>query len=106
MPQPHSAARNFPTIGKKFSNHWKKSENFFQSLENRIKIFPMVGKNGANFPTIGKKVSNHWKTFPGRREREEKREEGGTGAARQDGDKRWGMGGWEGRASARPRGKK
>ena len=36
--------RNFPTIGKIFSNHWKKTENFFQSLENRRKIFPIVGK--------------------------------------------------------------
>ena len=34
----------FPTIGKKFSNHWKKAENFFQSLENRRKNFPIVGK--------------------------------------------------------------
>jgi hypothetical protein len=25
---------DFPTIGKKFSNHWKTPENFFQSLEN------------------------------------------------------------------------
>jgi hypothetical protein len=38
-------------------------ENFFQSLENCRKIFPMVGKNGVIFPTIGKKVSNHWKTW-------------------------------------------
>ncbi len=34
----------FPTIGKIFSNHWKNAENFFQSLENRRKIFPIVGK--------------------------------------------------------------
>ncbi|MBR3582814.1 MAG: hypothetical protein IKO01_05150 [Kiritimatiellae bacterium] len=33
----------FPTIGKIFSNHWKNPENFFQSLENRRKIFPIVG---------------------------------------------------------------
>ncbi len=38
---------NFPTIGKIFSNHWKKLENFFQSLENRRKIFPIVGKLAA-----------------------------------------------------------
>ncbi len=38
---------NFPTIGKIFSNHWKKPENFFQSLENRRKIFPIVGKLAA-----------------------------------------------------------
>jgi hypothetical protein len=106
MPQPHSAARNFPTIGKKFSNHWKKSENFFQSLENRIKIFPMVGKNGANFPTIGKKVSNHWKTFPGAAGAGGE-ERGGRRAARgPPGKTGMGDGGWEGRASARPRGKK
>jgi hypothetical protein len=34
-------------------------ENFFQSLEKRRKIFPIVGKNGRNFPSIGKKFSNH-----------------------------------------------
>ena len=35
---------DFPTIGKIFSNHWKKRGNFFQSLENWRKIFPIVGK--------------------------------------------------------------
>ena len=40
----------------------KRPENFFQSLENRRKIFPIIGKIGPNFPTIGKKFSNHWKT--------------------------------------------
>jgi hypothetical protein len=35
---------NFPIIGKIFSNHWKNAENFFQSLENGQKIFPIVGK--------------------------------------------------------------
>ena len=39
-------------------------ENFFQSLENGRKIFPIIGKSGPIFPTIGKKFSNHWKTFP------------------------------------------
>ena len=34
----------FPTIGKKVSNHWKNRENFFQSLENARKFFPIVGK--------------------------------------------------------------
>ena len=34
---------DFPTIGKFFSNHWKNTENFFQSLENRRKFFPIVG---------------------------------------------------------------
>ncbi|MBR6020794.1 MAG: hypothetical protein IK066_00075, partial [Kiritimatiellae bacterium] len=28
-------------------------KNFFQSLENLRKIFPIVGKTGQNFPTIG-----------------------------------------------------
>jgi hypothetical protein len=41
--------RNFPTIGKIFSNHWKNAENFFQSLENGRKIFPIVGKLAAGF---------------------------------------------------------
>jgi hypothetical protein len=36
--------RIFPTIGKIFSNHWKNAEIFFQSLENRRKFFPIVGK--------------------------------------------------------------
>ncbi len=54
---------DFPTIGKKVSNHWKKAENFFQSLENRRIIFPIVGKTARFFSTIGKKVSNHWKTL-------------------------------------------
>ena len=36
--------RHFPTIGKIFSNHWKNHGTFFQSLENRRKIFPIVGK--------------------------------------------------------------
>jgi hypothetical protein len=35
--------------------------NFFQSLENARKIFPIIGKNGVIFPTIGKIFSNHWK---------------------------------------------
>jgi hypothetical protein len=41
-------------------------ETFFQSLENRRKIFPTIGKTDPNFPTIGKIFSNHWKTsdFP------------------------------------------
>ena len=39
-------------------------ENFFQSLENRRKIFPIVGKTGRNFPTIGNFFSNHWKNRP------------------------------------------
>jgi hypothetical protein len=39
----------FPTIGKKLSNHWKKAENFFQSLENRRKYFPIVGKLWRSF---------------------------------------------------------
>ena len=43
----------FPTIGKKFSNHWKKPEKFFQSLENRRKIFPIVGKLLTPFPEKG-----------------------------------------------------
>ncbi|MBR4190901.1 MAG: hypothetical protein IKQ55_13200, partial [Kiritimatiellae bacterium] len=58
-----AALTNFPTIGKLFSNHWKKYEKFFQSLENCRKFFPIVGKTAPIFPTIGKKVSNHWKTF-------------------------------------------
>ena len=45
-PRPLYSTKNekFPTIGKIFSNHWKNAENFFQSLENRRKIFPIVGK--------------------------------------------------------------
>ena len=43
----------FPTIGKKVSNHWKKPENFFQSLENRRKIFPIVGKLLTPVPAKG-----------------------------------------------------
>jgi hypothetical protein len=41
-------------------------ENFFQSLENARKIFPIIGKIGPILPTIGKIFSNHWKTavFP------------------------------------------
>ena len=39
-------------------------ENFFQSLENCRKIFPIIGKIGQNFPTIGNFFSNHWKTIP------------------------------------------
>ncbi|MBR4252141.1 MAG: hypothetical protein IKQ15_07590 [Kiritimatiellae bacterium] len=39
--------------------------NFFQSLENGRKIFPIIGKNGRIFPTIGKKFSNHWKKRAG-----------------------------------------
>jgi hypothetical protein len=41
-------------------------ENFFQSLENCRKIFPIIGKIGPFFPTIGNFFSNHWKTgvFP------------------------------------------
>jgi hypothetical protein len=38
------------------------AENFFQSLENARKIFPIIGKTAPNFPTIGKIFSNHWKT--------------------------------------------
>ena len=53
--------KSFPTIGNIFSNHWKNSEKFFQSLENWRKIFPIIGKFGAVFPTIGKLFSNHWK---------------------------------------------
>ena len=46
----------------------KRPEIFFQSLENRRKIFPIIGKTAPNFPTIGNIFSNHWKTFapPGR----------------------------------------
>ena len=55
--------KTFPTIGNFFSNHWKISEFFFQSLENRRIFFPIIGKLGPIFPTIGKKFSNHWKTF-------------------------------------------
>ena len=51
----------FPTIGNFFSNHWKIPENFFQSLENSGKLFPIIGKLSPFFPTIGKKFSNHWK---------------------------------------------
>ena len=40
------------------------ARNFFQSLENGRKIFPIIGKNGRIFPTIGKFFSNHWKTIP------------------------------------------
>jgi hypothetical protein len=45
----------FPTIGKIFSNHWKNTENFFQSLENGGKYFwekrekgdrPRISKEG------------------------------------------------------------
>ncbi len=39
----------------------KRPENFFQSLENARKIFPIIGKNWRIFPTIGKLFSNHWK---------------------------------------------
>ena len=41
--------RNFPTIGKIFSNRWKNAEYFFQSLENGQKNFPIVGKLAAGF---------------------------------------------------------
>jgi hypothetical protein len=51
----------FPTIGNFFSNHWKKREKFFQSLENSGNFFPIVGKTGGifqplekSFPIIGK----------------------------------------------------
>ena len=37
-------------------------ENFFQSLENCRKIFPIIGKIGPVFPTIGNFFSNRWKT--------------------------------------------
>ena len=57
------------------------AENFFQSLENARKFFPIIGKTGPvfqpletffpiigklrrSFPTIGKKFSNHWKIRP------------------------------------------
>ena len=43
--------KSFPTIGKIFSNHWKTSEIFFQSLEKNGKIFQPLEKN---FPIIGK----------------------------------------------------
>ena len=46
-------AENLPFPGR---------ENFYQSLENDQKIFPIIGKNGLIFPTIGKLFSNHWKT--------------------------------------------
>jgi hypothetical protein len=52
---------DFPTIGNFFSNHWKNGGNFFQSLENLRKNFPIIGKIGPVFPTIGKKFSNRWK---------------------------------------------
>ncbi len=52
---------------EKFSNGWK---HFFQSLENRQKIFPIIGKNGRIFPTIGNFFSNHWKTSARARARE------------------------------------
>jgi hypothetical protein len=59
-----NASQNFfPTIGNFFSNHWKIPENFFQSLENRRKFFPIIGKFRPFFPTIGKLFSNRWKTF-------------------------------------------
>ncbi len=38
---------SFPTIGNFFSNHWKNHVSFFQSLENRRKFFPIVGKTGG-----------------------------------------------------------
>ena len=41
------------------------AENFFQSLENGRKNFPIIGKMGRIFPTIGKKFSNHWKKWNG-----------------------------------------
>ena len=37
-----------------FPKRGETPENFFQSLENRRKIFPIVGKTGQNFPIIGK----------------------------------------------------
>ena len=55
--------KNFPTIGKKVSNHWKNRavfsshwKSFFQSLENSGNFFPIVGKPEKVF-------SNGWKTF-------------------------------------------
>ena len=47
-------AAGFPTIGKIFSNHWKMHGNFFQSLENAWKFFPIIGKREKIFPIIGK----------------------------------------------------
>jgi len=41
-------------IARKVSNHWKKHEKKFQSLEKLHKKVPMVGK-------IEKKLSNDWK---------------------------------------------
>ena len=45
---------SFPVIGNFFSNHWKKREKIFQSLEKPDgffqpleKSFPVIGKNGA-----------------------------------------------------------
>jgi hypothetical protein len=69
LPLLSPCAENFPTIGKKFSNHWKLFfqslenpaefsnhwKNFFQSLEKTRKFFPIVGKRAKNF-------SNRWKT--------------------------------------------
>jgi pyruvate formate lyase activating enzyme len=43
--------KNFPTIGKIFSNHWKNAENFFQSLEKPGQIFQPLE---TFFPIIGK----------------------------------------------------
>jgi hypothetical protein len=37
------------------------AENFFQSLENGRKFFPIIGKIRPVFPTNGKLFSNHWK---------------------------------------------
>ena len=51
-------ATGFPTIGKKFSNHWENRPDFsnhwkkvFQSLEKPDKIFQPLEKK---FPIIGK----------------------------------------------------
>jgi hypothetical protein len=51
-------AKNFPTIGNIFSNHWKTAEKFFQSLE-KTAGFSNHWKNifqslETFFPTIGK----------------------------------------------------
>ena len=35
LTMPERVARNFPTIGKIFSNGWKNGGTFFQWLENR-----------------------------------------------------------------------
>jgi peptide/nickel transport system permease protein len=51
--------KSFPIIGKFFSNHWKKREKIFQSLEKSDeffqpleKSFPIIGKNGAEIYSV------------------------------------------------------